>query len=290
MVAYPGVDLHAHTTYSDGADTPFQLVAKAAELGIWHLAITDHDSIEALPEAVEAGRQYGVEIMSGIELTVQYEDYQDVHILGYGFDPANLALKACLDRMQERRVARGLEILRCVNRRLSDSGMAPLNRERVLARAQGALARPHLAHELMDQGYVETFQEAFSDYLVPCDAPKATLSPEEAFSMVREAGGVGSLAHPGTLSTTPNEIDRLLSAFKTMGMAGIEAYHHCHYSDFIQYLCGRAKHYDLVVTGGSDYHGRPNGASLGFIGTHKPVPDEVLANVVDAQARIKGTP
>ncbi len=285
MLLYPSVDLHTHTTYSDGADTPQQLVAKAGDLGVWSLAITDHDSVEAMPEAIQAGQAYGVDVLSGIELTVQFEDYDDIHILGYGFDPAHEALGDRLRQVQEHRVQRGIEILRRINLRLSALGKAPLDQTQVLARAQGAVARPHLAQALLDQGHVETFQDAFREFLIPCNVPKAALGPDEAFSLVRQAGGVCSLAHPGTLSTHPNEIERLLSTFTAMGLVGVEAYHHCHHRDFISFLCACAHRHGLIVTGGSDYHGRPQGATLGFTAPDTPVPATVLSALADAQAR-----
>ncbi len=285
MPLYPSVDLHMHTTYSDGLDTPTDLVAKASELGVWNLAITDHDTVDGLPEGIEAGQRYGVYVMSGIELTVQYEDYRDIHILGYDFDPSDAAFAACIQRMQEARLERGLEILRRVNRMLSDAGQAPIDEQRVLARAKGAVARPHLAQEMVEQGCVETFQDAFQEYLVPCDVPKATLSPQDAFRMVAEAGGVCSLAHPGTLSSDAAEIERLLTTFKSMGLVGVEAYHHCHPSSFIDFLCQCARRYDLIATGGSDYHGRPQGAMLGFLDVNKPVPESVWAELTAACAK-----
>lgn len=285
MTVYPSVDLHMHTTYSDGLDTPTELVAKASQLGVWNLAITDHDAVDGLPEAIEAGRRYAVYVMSGTEFTVQFEDYHDIHILGYAFDPANAALTACLQRMQDARLERGLEILRRVNEMLRQEGRAPIEEQRVLARAQGAVARPHLAHELVEQGCVETFQDAFQEYLIPCDVPKATLSPQDAFRMVGEAGGVCSLAHPGTLSTDPTEIERLLNLFGGMGMMGVEAYHHSHQPSFIDFLCQCARRHNLIATGGSDYHGRPQGAMLGFLDINKPVPESVWTELTAACAK-----
>ncbi len=282
MPLYPSVDLHMHTTYSDGRDTPADLIAKASELGVWNLAVTDHDTVDGLPEAVEAGQRYGVYVMSGIELTVQFEDYHDIHVLGYDFDPAHEAFAVCIQRMQDGRMERGLEILRRVNEMLHDVGKAPIDEQRVLAHAKGALARPHLAQELVDQGAVETFQDAFQEYLVPCDVPKAELSPEDAFQVVADAGGVCSLAHPGTLSTDPAEIERLLATFGDMGLAGIEAYHHCHQPSFIDFLRQCARQYGLIVTGGSDYHGRPQGAMLGFLHINKPVPESVWTELTAA--------
>jgi 3',5'-nucleoside bisphosphate phosphatase len=154
-----------------------------------------------------------------------------------------------------------------------------------LARAQGAVARPHLAQELVEQGCVETFQEAFQEYLIPCDVPKATLSPSDAFRIVAAAGGICSLAHPGTLSSDPVEIERLLTLFGEMGLVGVEAYHHCHQPSFIDFLCQCARRHNLITTGGSDYHGRPQGAMLGFLDTNKPVPESVWAELTAACAK-----
>ena len=285
MSVYPSVDLHMHTTYSDGLDTPTELVAKASQLGVWNLAITDHDAVDGLPEAIDAGRRYAVYVMSGIELTVQFEDYHDIHILGYAFDPANAALSACLRRMQDARLERGLEILRRVNEMLRQEGRAPIDEQRVLARAKGAVARPHLAQELVEQGCVETFQDAFQNYLIPCDVPKATLSPQDAFALVADAGGVCSLAHPGTLSTDPLEIERLLATFARMGLVGVEAYHHRHQPSFVDFLRDCARRHDLIATGGSDYHGRPQGAMLGFIHFDQPVPEVVWDDLTAACAK-----
>lgn len=285
MSLYPSVDLHMHTTYSDGLDTPADLVAKASELGVWNLAITDHDTVDGLPEGIEAGQRYGVHVMSGVELTVQFEDYRDIHILGYDFDPADAAFAACMKRMQDARLERGLEILRRVNRMLSDVGKAPIDEQRVLARAQGAVARPHLAQELVEQGCVETFQDAFQEYLIPCDVPKATLSPQDAFRIVAEAGGVCSLAHPGTLSSDAAEIERLLTTFGRMGLVGVEAYHHRHQPSFIDFLRQCARRHHLITTGGSDYHGRPQGAMLGYLDVNKPVPESVWTELTAACAK-----
>jgi predicted metal-dependent phosphoesterase TrpH len=288
MIRYPSVDLHTHTTYSDGADTPSQLVAKAANVGVWHLAVTDHDTDEALPEARQAGLKYGVEIFGGIELTVQYEDYQDIHLLAYGFDADCPALVQRLHTLQAHRVERGLEMLRRINERLSAAGRTLLDRDRVLARADGALARPHLAKELLEQGHVQTFQDAFRDFLIPCNVPKASLGLDEAVALIAQAGGICSLAHPGTLSSDTDEIARLLTAFAAMGMVGVEAYPHCHGTTFSEFLCTCARRLGLVETGGSDYHGRAQGATLGFIAPNTPVPDTVLnaiTEVTHAQVR-----
>jgi predicted metal-dependent phosphoesterase TrpH len=280
-----GVDLHTHTRYSDGTDTPSQLVAKAVEHGVTHLAVTDHDTVAALPEALTAAKAYGITVFTGIELSVQYQQYHDIHILGYCFDAAHEEIGARLSLFQEHRVQRGLEILQRVNRRLSALGKAPLDSQRILARVRGALARPHLAQELLAQGYVHTIQDAFREFLIPCDVPKATFHPEEAFNLIAQAGGMCSLAHPATISTDTQVLEQLLERLRAMGMVGVEAYHHCHEQALIDFLCARAQRYGLVVTGGSDYHGRSPGERLGHIAPDTVVPPIVLSSLLVARAR-----
>ena len=133
------VDLHMYTSYSDGLDSPTQLVAKAAKQGLHSMAITDHDILTALSEAQQAGFDYGVEVLVGIELTVQYQQYDDIHLLGYFFDPAHAALQAQLALAQQHRVQRGVEMLERINALLVQDGKAPLDKERVLQIARGAL-------------------------------------------------------------------------------------------------------------------------------------------------------
>ena len=278
------VDLHTHTSYSDGLDSPTQLVAKAAQQGLHSMAITDHDILAALPEAQQAGCDYGVEVLVGIELTVQYQQYDDIHLLGYFFDPTHAALQAQLALAQQRRVQRGVAMLERINTLLMQDGKAPLDQERVLQSARGALTRPHLAHALIARGYASNIQNAFENFLIPCNVPKGALGAEAAFTLMAQAGGVCSLAHPGTLSTDPDVLYPLLDAFKAMGLVGLEVYHHCHYPDTLALFENCATRYGLVATGGSDYHGRPEGAVLGQISSGYAVPDHVLPDLQRAHA------
>jgi 3',5'-nucleoside bisphosphate phosphatase len=278
------VDLHTHTSYSDGLDSPTQLVAKAAQQGLHSIAITDHDILTALSEAQQAGRDCGVEVLVGIELTVQYQQYDDVHLLGYFFDPTHAALQAQLALAQQHRVQRGVEMLERINALLVQDGKAPLDKERVLQSARGALTRPHLAHALMAHGYASNIQSAFENFLIPCNVPRTALGAAEALALMAQAGGVCSLAHPGTLSTDPDVLYPLLDTFKAMGLVGLEVYHHCHYPDALALFQSCATRYGLVATGGSDYHGRPEGAVLGQIAPGYTVPDHVLPELQRAHA------
>ena len=271
-----GVDLHTHTNHSDGLDTPAELVVKAARHGVRRLAVTDHDTLTALPEARAAGAACGVEVLTGIELSVQHGEFHDIHLLGYFFDSEDAALNVCLARLKEGRTQRGLEILQRVNRKLSDLGRAPLDAELVQQYASGVLARPHLAQALVDRGYCKGQQQAFRDFLIPCNAPKPLLSLEEGLRLIADAGGVCSLAHPGVLSNDPNVLYPLLIDAKSLGLAGLEVYHRAHYPDTIPFFEAAAARHRLVATGGSDYHGRPAGPALGEIAPGYPVPAGVL--------------
>lgn len=272
----PGsVDLHTHTRHSDGLDSPAGLVAKCARLGVQRLAVTDHDTLAGLPEACSAGEAHGVEVLTGIELSVQHEDFHDIHLLGYFFDPQDAALNACLVRLQEGRTRRGLEILRRVNERLVELGLPPLSEDCVRRRG-GVMTRPHLARALVDEGRCRDHGEAFRDYLVPCNVPKAALPLAEGIRLITQAGGVCSMAHPGILSNDPNVLDPLLAEARVVGLAGLEVYHRAHHPSDIRFFEATARRHGLAATGGSDYHGHPNGAVLGEIAPGHPVPSAVL--------------
>ena len=278
-LALGSVDLHTHTRHSDGLDEPAELVAKCARHGVRRLAITDHDTLAALPEGYAAGETLGVEVFAGIELSVQHEDFHDIHLLGYFFDPQDVPLNTCLERLQEGRTQRGLEILRRVNVRLDELGLPPLSEDCVRQHAAGVLTRPHLARALVDQGCSKDHQEAFRDFLVPCNAPKPSLPLGEGIRLIAQAGGVCSLAHPGILSNDPNVLDPLLAAGKSLGLAGLEVYHRAQHPNDIPFFEATARRHDLVATGGSDYHGRLNGPRLGEIAPGHPVPVAVLDNL-----------
>jgi hypothetical protein len=276
-----------HTRYSDGSDTPWQLVEKAAQHHLQSIAITDHDTVAALPEAYQAGIVHGVEVLAGVELSVRYAHYHDVHMLGYLFDPDDAPLRTRLQQVEQHRVQRGVEILARVNARLQQRGQIPLNSDDVIQRAHGTLTRPHVAEALMAQGYVRSIEEAFREFLIPCDVPKAGLHPEEAIALLARSGGVCVLAHPGVLSTEAQELERLIVTFKAMGMVGVEAYHHSHASECVDFLCQCARRHGLVVTGGSDYHGRTYGAQLGEIHPGVPIPGHLLADLQHVQAAMR---
>ncbi|HEX9268249.1 MAG TPA: PHP domain-containing protein [Candidatus Limnocylindria bacterium] len=252
------IDLHTHSLRSDGAYSPEALVARAAQRGVHVQALSDHDTLSGVAEAMAAGSRLGVRIIPATELNTESE-WGDVHILGYFLDPADAALE---DRLRWLREHRGRRIELMVEK-LNALGYA-VSLERVLEIAQGgSLGRPHLAQALFEAGHVPTYDAAF-DTLINKSSPayvsRVGLTPVEAVRLVVEHGGVPSLAHPGTAFDLPMLVPLLVAA----GLAGIEAYYGVHSpSDTAAFLRLAITH-GLVPTGGSDFHGRgEHGAELG---------------------------
>jgi hypothetical protein len=241
-------DLHTHTFYSDGKLSPAALVKKVFEHGIRALAITDHDAIDALVEAAPAAERLGVELIAGVELSVTI-DGGEIHLLGYGFDPLHRDLNEHLRAFRTVRTDRAAEMLR-----LLDALGLPLTIEDVLAHAEaGVVGRPHVAQALVAAGLVASYEDAFSLYLKdhgPAFVPKPLFPAREAIAMVHDAGGIASLAHPGT-RTDGRTIKRLID----VGMDGLETIHPSHGPGLTRRYEDMARKYGLIETGGSDYHG-----------------------------------
>ena len=242
------VDLHMHTTCSDGRLTPAELVAKAAKADLSGLAITDHDTVDAWPDASRAAADTEVELISGVELTAFMED-RTVHLLGYFFHPENPALVEFLEEDRQRRRRRAEKIVD----KLNGMGM-PLSFEAVLDQADGgSICRPHIARALLEEGYTSSYQEAFVRYIgddQPAYVDVRGAAPEEAIRIVQQAGGITSIAHPGQ-HITEGMLERLIDA----GIDGVEAIHPAHDTLMTEHYRRLADERDLLVTGGSDYHG-----------------------------------
>ncbi|MDH7514760.1 MAG: PHP domain-containing protein [Bacteroidota bacterium] len=242
------VDLHTHTYFSDGILSPRALVVLAAERGISCLSITDHDSIDGLEEATEAGREYGVEIIPGVELSATL-GVKDIHILGYLFDPSNRALRTTLDLFKKERFHRAVRIVRKLNQL-----NIPLRFDAVLERAgHGAIGRPHIAEALVEEGLTSDYVQAFEHYIGdsgPAYEPKYRISPEDAMAIIADAGGISILAHPGWY-VNEEELMQLIRA----GLDGIETVHPAHDDGRRRFYRDIASAYFLLESGGSDYHG-----------------------------------
>jgi len=253
-----GVDLHTHTTASDGTYTPRELVAEAASRGVRVLAITDHDSTEGLAEALEeAKRRLPLEIVPGIEINCDVEG-AEIHVLGYLMDwQAPWFQDFCREQRRERRT----RVHRMVEK-LAALGM-PLEADEVFAIVkEGSAGRPHVARVMVARGYVKTVREAFDKYLgsgKPGYVPRKKLTPEDAVRLIRKAGGVPVFAHPGLADR-----DALIPGLITAGLMGIECYYTEHSAGQRAAYLQLCKDHDLVATGGSDFHGpKVRAATLG---------------------------
>lgn len=253
------VDLHVHTNYSDGTDSPAEIVAKAKAIGLAAVAITDHDTLEGIEPAIAASKQHHLEIIPGIELGSFYQE-QEVHILGYLLDPHD---QEFLNKLSSIRDDRELRMTKMI-KKLKDLGIQ-INLERVRAiSGEGSMGRPHLAAALVEKGVVKTSPEAFDLYIGqgrPAYVPRNKLTPAEAVLMIRTCGGVAILAHPGLIKAQV-PLEELIHA----GIAGLEAHHPAHNRELASYYERLAREKGLIATGGSDYHGPGNhtGSSLGL--------------------------
>jgi predicted metal-dependent phosphoesterase TrpH len=274
-----GVDLHSHTTASDGTLTPRELVRLAARQGVCALGVTDHDSTEGLPEALEEAARVGLEIVPGLEINCDVPG-SEIHVLGYYVDWQAEWFQAFLTQQRAERAAR---VHRMVER-LTKLGM-PLTADEVFAICkEGSPGRPHVAQAMVERGYVKSVREAFDRWLHangPANVPRHRLTPVEAVQVIRRAGGVPVLAHPGVADR-----DEIIPALVAAGLAGIETYYPEHSAAQIEAYGRTCRRLGLVATGGSDYHG-PHTGRAGTIGS--PHVAVEVWEALKAKARELGT-
>jgi 3',5'-nucleoside bisphosphate phosphatase len=248
------IDLHTHSTASDGLLSPPELVRLAKEKGVEVLALTDHDTMSGVAPAAAEAERLGVEFIPGVELSVDYPGANEFHMLGYFLDPAHPELAARLGELREGRGDRNGLILA----RLAGLGMT-VTMEEVLRHAKGdSVGRPAIAQVMVDKGYVATFEEAFDRYLGagrPAYAERERLSPEDAIALIRRAGGVAVVAHPHFLALTDPALENLLAALAAAGLTGVEVHYFSHSAGETVAYANMAARHGLVATGGSDYHG-----------------------------------
>ncbi len=245
------VDLHMHSTASDGTDSPEVIITKCAKLNLRLCSITDHDNIDSQLQAKETAAKYGLKYVSGVEFSVSHEG--ELHILGYGVNIENRAFCSMMEELRQSRVERVHEILRQLALHQVHVSFADVERL-----AQGnTLGRPHVALALMEKGYAGDFAEAFNKYLNEnglCYVKRRKLSAVQAIELILSAGGAPVLAHPKFVRT--NDIDALVGGMAKEGLAGIEAYYPAHSDYEVEKYLRIAKQNGLIVTAGSDYHGK----------------------------------
>ena len=281
------IDLHVHSTFSDGTCTPEELVELGASAGLSAMALTDHDTTEGVPHFLAAARAHGVRAVSGVELSVDVPGVV-VHLLAYGCDPGNASLCSALARIRESRHRRNVEIIG----KLVRLGCCITWKDVMDAAGdEGVVARPHFAQALVKRGYARGKQDAFRRYLAKGAAAYADrfrLAPEDALRLVADAGGVSSLAHPTLCNLAPAALRDLVARLAAAGLGGIEAYYTGHHQEQVNALLRLADEFHLVPTGGSDFHGAATpeirvGTAFGAL----KVPDESFDRLLE---RLPGRP
>lgn len=266
------IELHAHSTASDGTLDPADLVARAAAVGVTTLAVTDHDTVDGCPAAIAAGSPDGVRVVPGIELTVRVAR-GTFHLLGYFAEPAPPALMERMDDIARTREQRNATIMA----RLAALG-APVDPDVVRACATGRVGRPHIAAALVAAGHCNDYLDAFDRYLGDGGAayvPAGAIDPVEAVQLVKAARGAASLAHPATLRLTPSELDALVGELAGAGLDAVEAYRGDTPVGEQEAYAALAARHGVLATGGSDYHGpalEERGRVLGSCGEPGPDP------------------
>jgi len=271
------VDLHTHSTASDGELPPADLVRLAIERGLSVIALTDHDSCDGIDVAIEAARGTRLEVIPGVELSCDVSQ-SEVHMLGYFVDWHDAHFQSMLDKFREVRFGRAEKM----TRKLAALG-APISFERVKQIAgDGSIGRPHVAQALLEAGHVATVTEAFDKYIGrngPAYVERFRLTPEDAVSLILQAGGVPVLAHP-------REVTSWVEPLVKAGLIGLEV-HYGMYDDPTKAELARiARQYGLVATGGSDFHGLNKMGHMSGLG-ETYVPPEVVAKLKEKAASIK---
>ena len=247
------IDLHLHTTHSDGSYAPAEVLEFAKAAGVTALAITDHDIVAGIPEAMEVGSRLGIEVIPGVEISSRHGD-SELHILGYCIDWGDARLNERLRSLRESRHQRNPRIIK----RLNELGLDVTYQEvRDLAGTE-SVGRPHIARVLMNKKLVTSAKEAFDRYLAegrPAFVSRELPEPAEAVIWIREAGGIAVLAHPTWVKESADGLSRLVEGLKGAGLGGIEVHYSTHNAKQTGEYLSLAKRLDLLITGGSDFHG-----------------------------------
>jgi 3',5'-nucleoside bisphosphate phosphatase len=275
----PGcIDLHLHTTMSDGALTPLELLEKVRAASLAAFAVADHDTIEGYRQLRPVLGPDDPELVTGLEISVAVSG-SDLHMLAYLFDPDHEELCQTLTSFQEGRNQRGSRMVQ----KLNEQGLS-LSFDAVVDAADGsAIGRPHIADAMVSTGLVANAEEAFRKHIgdhCPAYIPKSMIRPEEAIALIHRAGGLAVLAHPYI-----NDMHKHIPSLVKQGLDGLEVFHYSHHRQQVQELKRQAAKYNLLRTGGSDFHGRQQ--HEGEIGAYQ-VPVEYLSKMKDRAQEIRG--
>ena len=276
-------EIHMHSIFSDGEFSPSELINIAKEKEVSVLSLTDHDTFDGIPEFLQSAEATEITAFPGIEITVKFHDF-NIHMLAYFKDYESIKprLRDRVKEMTKTREIRMRQLIERVNEVIPDRFQGMIEFENVKRAAEGVLARPHLAREMVRLGIVSSTGQAFERYLVKYNVERENLDAQTAITMVRESGGVPVLAHPGERSYSlicpekgrqPENAPVLLEELKVMGLLGLE----CHYPyhermGTVDYFIGLATSFDLIVTGSRDFHGFNSHQNVNIFGTTKMEP------------------
>jgi len=252
------VDLHVHSLYSDGTNTPKELLDQALKLKLSAVALTDHDTVDGVEEAIHYGRKHGIMVFSGLEVSASNQD-TSLHILGYGVNHKHEGLKNWLVPIQRGREKRNRTIIKKLQQQNIDIQIEELERFSHC----GQTGRPHIARLLVHKNVTRTMEQAFQLYLRrgrPAWAERFAYSAAETIAMIHRAGGIAVLAHPGLLDPGFTMQPRLVAELAEYGLDGLEAYYQSHSIAMRQQLLKLADKHQMIVTGGSDFHGTTHNA------------------------------
>lgn len=246
------IDLHTHTTASDGSMTPEELVRHALDKGLAAVAVTDHDTVGGVSRALAEGGRLGIEVIAGVEISVDFST--EMHLLGYFPNGYSESILKILEDLRERRELRNHKIVS----KLEELGFDIIMEEVNSIAEGGIVGRPHIARVLMEKGYVGSMKEAFERYLGvsrPAYFKKEKLLPKEGIAEIIGAGGIPVLAHPIFIGLTYDRLDQLVGELAGYGLMGIEVFYSWHTEEQTSELLKTAGKYGLALTGGSDFHG-----------------------------------
>ena len=280
-----GIDLHTHSTASDGTYSPTDLARMVSDAGLEAFALTDHDTISGVNEALKASEEIGIECIPGVEISVSLEK-GSAHMLGYLFDPADEAFGVSLAEFNDSRNERNVKILDNLHKLGIDLSLEDVLRQKDDNDDEGALGRPHFAKALIEKGVVASFDEAFDRYLGknrPAYAERRRATAEDAIAIIHSAGGLAVLAHPKWVKAKGSELELLVESLASAGLDGLECHYTDHSAEQTQTYLKLAERLGLLVTGGSDFHGeaKPD-ARLGVGQGNLNIPYELLQRLKDA--------
>lgn len=272
------VDLHTHSNKSDGSLSPTALIDEAKSIGLSAIALTDHDTIDGLEEAINHGNEIGIKVIPGVELSTEYMG-RDVHIVGLFINYKDQSFLDHLKKFVDSRDERNKKMCQ----KLTNAGMPVIYEELIEMFGESVLTRAHYARYMLSKGYIKSLPEAFERYIgdhSPYYVPREKVTPKQGVELILNAGGIPVLAHPILYKLGKDALNKLVSELKEYGLVGIEAIYSTYTNADERTIRDLAKKYNLLISGGSDYHGAAKpGLNLGTGYGKLAVPDLVLEDI-----------